>query len=119
MEIFVENISAVGYHGYYEEERRDGRRFVVDLGVDVADPTDSDVLEHTVDYRRLASIVMKHIEGESVKLIETLGTRILDDVFDAHPRVTAAKVTLRKQATGVPGDPEYVGIQLSRRRKHV
>lgn len=116
MKIFVENLAVVGYHGYYEEERRDGRRFIFDLEVDVADPGDGDALEDTVDYRDLSGIIMRHAEGESVKLIETLGERIVSDVLAEHAAVNSVALTIRKYATGVPGDPEHVGIQLQRER---
>ena len=116
MKIFVENLAVVGNHGYYEEERRDGPRFIFVLEVDVADPGDSDELDPTVDYRNLASIIMRHADGESVKLIETLGERIISDVLDEYKSVREVSLKIRKYATGVPGDPEHVGIQLQRAR---
>ena len=116
MKIFVESLAVVGYHGYYEEERRDGRRFVFDLEVDVPDPGDGDQLEDTVDYRNLSSIIMRHVDGPSVKLIETLGERIIADVLDEHESVRRVSLQIRKYATGVPGDPEHVGIKLQRAR---
>lgn len=116
MKIFVENLAVVGFHGYYEEERRDGRRFVFDLEVEVPDPGDGDDLDKTVDYRDLSSIIMRHVEGESVKLIETLGERIISDVLSEHTSVGSVELAIRKYATGVPGDPEYVGIRMHRSR---
>ena len=116
MKIFVENLAVVGYHGYYEEERRDGRRFIFDLEVDVPDPGDGDDLEETVDYRELSEIIMRHVDGESVKLIETLGERIIRDVLNEHASVESVELQIRKYATGVPGDPEHVGIRMQRTR---
>ena len=116
MIVFVHDLDVIAKHGVYEEERRDGRRFIFDLEVDVPDPGDADVLGDTIDYRSLASIVMKHVKGESVQLIETLGERILDDVLADHPTVDRAEIRIRKKATGVPGNPGFVGIRLTRER---
>jgi dihydroneopterin aldolase len=116
--IFVENLDFVGYHGVYEEERRDGRRFRVDLGVDVQRPegASSDELDHTVDYRGLAEVVLSVGEGESYQLIERMGDEMLERLFTRFPSVTTAELTIRKFATGVPGAPECVGVEMHRTR---
>lgn len=118
MRIFVEKLHFVGYHGVYEEERRDGRRFRVDLAVEVDQPegASSDELDHTVDYRGLAEVVLAVGEGESYRLIERVGDEILNRLFDRFPAVQNADLTIRKYATGVPGAPECVGIEMQRTR---
>jgi 7,8-dihydroneopterin aldolase/epimerase/oxygenase len=118
MEIFVEKLEFVGYHGVYEEERRDGRRFRVDVRVEVdrPDAAHSDELDQTVDYRGLAEVVLAVGEGESYQLIERMGDEILDRLFERFGAVTAADLTIRKFATGVPGAPHSVGIRMRRER---
>ncbi len=114
--IFVEKLEFVGYHGVYEEERRDGRRFRVDLSVQVdqLQASHTDELDHTVDYRGLAEIVVAVGETESYQLIERMGDEMLTRVFARFPSVRSADLTIRKFATGVPGAPDCVGIQLQR-----
>ena len=68
MRIFVEGLQFDGRHGVFEEERRDGRRFCVDLWVDV-DVTPTDELATTLDYRTLAAIVLEVAHGPSVALM--------------------------------------------------
>lgn len=118
MRIFVENLEFLGAHGVYEEERVEGRRFRVDLEVDVPDVTSSrtDALGDTLDYRELAGIVVEVGQGPSRSLIERLSGDILTEVFARCPQVEWARVRIRKSATGVPGDPEFVGVQLERAR---
>ena len=112
MHVFVESLTFTGRHGVYEEERRDGRRFCVDLEV-VTDAASDDQIGQTVDYRGLAECILEVGQGDSVELIETLASRILDRVF-ARFAVRRADITVRKKATGVPGDPEWVGVRLHR-----
>lgn len=116
MRIFVEQLEFVGYHGVYAEERRDGRRFRVDLSVQVDEPRAShtDELDHTVDYRGLAEILVAVGTAESYRLIERMGDEMLTRVFETFPAVRSAELTIRKFATGVPGAPDCVGIQLQR-----
>lgn len=115
MRIFVEGLQFDGRHGVYEEERRDGRRFCVDLYVD-ADVRPTDELDTTLDYRALADAVLEVAHGPSVELIETLASEILDRVLKHHRCVHNATIRIRKKATGVPGDPEWVGVELRRGR---
>lgn len=118
MRVFVQNLAFDGRHGVYEEERRDGRRFEVDLSAHLprVRAGQSDALADTLDYRELASIVLEAGHGPSVLLVERLAQDILDRVFSRYPQVDEAEITIRKYATGVPGEPLCVGIALSLRR---
>lgn len=118
MQIFVESLEFTGPHGVYEEERREGRRFRVDLTVEVAGDAgqDSDTLEETLDYRGLASAILDVGHGPSVQLIEHMAAEILSLVLTRYPQVLWGEITIRKFATGVPGDPGCVGVRLRRAR---
>lgn len=119
MRIFIEGLEFVGPHGVYDEERREGRRFRVDLAVALqhaAQGRTSDELEDTLDYRALASLVLEVGQGPSVALIERMGELILARLFAEHPGVSQAELTIRKFATGVPGEPECVGVSFTRER---
>lgn len=118
MQIFVKQLEFVGPHGVYEEERREGRRFSVDLCVDVDDVVGStfDELGDTLDYRALATLILEVGLGPSCQLVERLADHIVTTSFLRFARITHVSVTLRKYATGVPGDPEYVGVCLERTR---
>lgn len=117
--IEVRGLSFLGLHGVYDEEREEGRRFDVDVEVDVprADAAGSDALAATLDYRDIAAVVVEVLEGPSVHLIETLGSTICDRLFDLHEAVLAARVVIRKIATGVPGNPATVGVRFHRLRE--
>jgi dihydroneopterin aldolase len=119
MRIFVERLEFVGAHGVYEEERREGRRFVVDLWADVGAGLTGDVsdrLDHTLDYRALAQIILDVGAGPSRHLVERMAALMLDATFALSPHVQRAGVTIRKYATGVPGDPACVGVSFERDR---
>lgn len=118
MKIFVKQLEFTGRHGVYEEERRDGRRFQVDLEVVVADESSarSDDLDETLDYRALAEVVTEVADGPSRFLVEKLAGEIVDTVIERHARVEEATVCVRKHAPDVVGEPQWVGVELTRRR---
>lgn len=93
-EIALTGITATGYHGVFDHERRDGQTFSVDLRLTVAAPG-HDELSETADYGAIAGTVHDIITGRPVNLIETLAARIADAVV-AVPAVLAVTVTVHK-----------------------
>ena len=113
--IAVHDLELRGRHGVYDEERSEGRRFAFDVEVDV--PAGSlgagDALGRTVDYRDIAQIVVAVVDGPSVHLIETLAEDICGRILAELP-VERVRLAIRKFATGVPGDPAWVGVRVER-----
>ena len=112
MWVFVENLEFVGQHGVYEEERRDGRTFRIDVAAQVADRSMDDEIGNTLDYRRLVDVVLDVGMGDSVQLVETLAARIIRRTFEKHGAVDRVQLTIRKKAPDVAGSPEWVGARF-------
>ncbi len=115
--IALSGVSATGYHGVFEFERREGQTFVVDvvLGVDTRRAASTDDLADTVDYGAVAADIVAAVEGEPLDLIEALAQRIADACL-SRDLVQAVEVTLHKPQApvGVPfGD---VAVTISRQR---
>ena len=100
--IALSGLRAVGYHGVFDFERREGQEFVVDvvLDVDTRVAALSDDLSDTVNYADVADAVHALITGEPVNLIETLAQRIAE-VCLVDRRVQRVHVTLHKPSAPV------------------
>lgn len=115
--ISLSGVTARGFHGVFEFERREGQDFVVDvvLGVDTRDAAATDDLALTVDYGAIGADIVAAVERDPVDLIETLAQRIADACL-AHQRVEVVEVVVHKPQApvGVPfGD---VAVTITRRR---
>nr|WP_187361342.1 dihydroneopterin aldolase [Phytoactinopolyspora mesophila] len=110
-------IAAQGRHGWFPHEQEHGQQFVVDiaLSVDTRPAATSDELSDTVDYGILAERVVDVVEGEPVKLVETLAQRIADVCLEDH-RVEDVEVTVHKPEapTTVPVGDVTVTIRRAR-----
>ncbi len=110
-------LRGVGRHGWFEEERLTGQEFVVDveLSFDTRPAAASDDLVDTVDYGAVAGAVLAVVEGEPVRLIETLVQRIADACL-LDERVDRVAVTVHKPQAPltVPFDDVTVSIVRSR-----
>ncbi len=110
-------IEAVGHHGVFGFERRDGQVFRADLvlGVDTRAAAASDDLQETVDYGTLVAAVKRAIEDDPVDLIETLAQRIAD-VCLADPRVAWTEVTVHKPDAPIEATFSDVALTIHRSR---
>src|SRR5450759_4941608 len=90
-------LSATGYHGVFEHERRDGQLFVADVVIhlDLRPAAGSDDLALTVDYGSLAEEVVAVVAGEPAALVETVSERVAAAVL-RHERVDAVDVAIHK-----------------------
>lgn len=114
--IVLEGMSFSGRHGVRPAEREHAQDFEVDIDMeaDLARAGSSDRIEDTIDYRAAHAIAKQTIEGESVKLLETLAARIADRVLTL-PRVTAVSVRVAKRpASMVPIKSAAVHIRRTR-----
>jgi 7,8-dihydroneopterin aldolase/epimerase/oxygenase len=115
--IVLRGLRARGHHGVYPEEREAGQTFLVDvvLHVDTRKAADTDDVTDTVHYGELAAEVVAVVEGEPVKLIETLASSIAD-VCLTRPLVESVEVTVHKPEApvGVPFDDVAVTIVRGR-----
>jgi 7,8-dihydroneopterin aldolase/epimerase/oxygenase len=114
----LRGIRAVGHHGVFEHERRDGQEFVVDavLGVDTRQAGRADDLSLTVDYGLLSQQLVDAIGSEPVDLIETLAQR-LADVCLAQPLVEWVDLTVHKPQAPIEVPFDDVTLTIHRRRQ--
>jgi dihydroneopterin aldolase/2-amino-4-hydroxy-6-hydroxymethyldihydropteridine diphosphokinase len=117
-QIVLQGISAKGYHGVLDFEKRDGQTFVVDvtMAADLSAAGASDDLADTVNYAEVAGDVVAIIEGEPLDLIEALASRIADRVL-ARPLVEAVEVVVHKPEAPVGHPFTDVQVRVFRERQ--
>lgn len=108
-------IRATGYHGVFPEERKLGQTFIVDVELGLHLPTESDDLEHTVNYAEVAAMVEEVITGQPCNLIETVAGRITERCLRMPP-VQRASVTVHKPHAPVPQTVADLSVTITRSR---
>ena len=116
--ISLKGVSAKGFHGVLDVEKRDGQTFVVDveMDVDLTQAGTSDDLVDTVNYAEVATDVVALIEGESLDLIEALADRIAGKVL-TRPLVESVVVTVHKPQAPVGHPFTDVAVTVERVRE--
>ncbi len=112
----LEGMVFSGRHGVLPAEREQAQEFKVDVEVDtdLVRSGRSDRVEDTVDYRPVYAIVKEIVEGESVKLIETLAERIADRVLDLEGVLAVSVRVAKRPASMRP--IEAAAVQIRRMR---
>ena len=97
MIVEVHGVEVFGHHGVGEQERRQGQTFLVDVTLQIPEPS-SDVLAGTIDYRRVRDIVHAVNESGSFQLLETFTRAIADSV---HEELLPEQVRVRVRKPGI------------------
>jgi dihydroneopterin aldolase len=116
-EIRVTGIKFFGRHGVYPEERRYGRQFEIDVILEIDDLPgfQTDRIEDTLDYCKIAGALVEIGGGPSVMLVERLAQIMVDRCLE-FSEVRTVALTLKKRASGVPGEPTWVSVHVVQHR---
>lgn len=118
MRIELRSLVVFGRHGYLEEERRLGQRFLVDLWVEVrGSASDTDRIEDTVDYRRLAELVREVFAGRERFLLEGLAGAVADGIVERFSAVEHVRVRVRKPDVVLDPPVDYAAVVVERSRE--
>jgi dihydroneopterin aldolase len=111
--VLLEGMEFYARHGYYEEERKIGNKYSVDvmLELDLTDAGASDKLEDTVNYEKVYKLVadvmsidamlLEHLAGKMVKVLKDL------------PRVDSVTVRVSKYNPPIKGLCQRATVELS------
>jgi dihydroneopterin aldolase len=114
--VSLEGLAFFARHGFYEEERKLGNRYEVDIAVET--PLENaalhDELAGTVNYEGLYRIVREEMEKPS-KLLEHVAGRILERTCREFPAIHAVEVSISKFNPPVGGVCERSRVRMKRR----
>lgn len=116
--IDLRGISAHGHHGVFDDEKKNGQTFVVDvsLGLDLGPAAREHDLTKTVHYGVLAQSIHDAIVSDPVDLIETVALRMVDLCL-AEPSVQWASVTVHKPEAPIAVTFDDVAVTIERSRQ--
>jgi dihydroneopterin aldolase len=105
-----------GRHGATAVERRASRKFEVDveLDVDASAAERTDKLADTIDYSKVAEIIVDIGTGEPHRMLESLARRMVDNVRGRYPAVKRVRLELRKlNPPTCPGHPAWSSVRIT------
>lgn len=106
------------YHGVSKDERRIGAQYEINVDVtcDIARAAKSDRLQDAVNYEAVYARVQKIATTRRYKLMESIASRIVDDLFAGFPAALEIAVCIRKLNAPVNGVVHSTEVALGMAR---
>ncbi|CAN5918408.1 dihydroneopterin aldolase [soil metagenome] len=116
-QVQITGLQVEAHHGVYEDERRDGQLFLVDvvLDVDTQIAARTDNLDDTIDYAQLVTDVAELIRSTQFRLLEALAGHVADRLL-MRRRVAAVRIRITKPELDLPEEVDAVSVQVHRVR---
>ena len=111
--ITLRNMQFYAHHGCFDEERKIGTNFSVDVtfSYDATVAAESDDIATAVNYAEVFNIVKEQMAVPS-HLIENVAMRIKRALLEHFPAITELTVTLYKINPPLGGSIEKVGVTI-------
>ena len=117
--IELTGLECFGYHGVFEEEKKTGQPFIVDVTCWLDTAGIEDDSSRTVNYAELADVAADIVEGPSRDLIETVAAEVAETAMRRFEILHAIEVTIHKPKAPIPRTFADVAVVARRSRKRM
>lgn len=103
-EVALEGMEFYARHGYYEEERKIGNKYTVDVSMtlDMQEAVAEDKLEGTVNYEKVYKLVTEVMTVDA-SLLEHLAGKLVKKIRATFSEVESVKVRISKHNPPIKG----------------
>ena len=114
--IRLEGLDFFAHHGFYEEERKVGNKYTVDVEVTVENTsfTDDD-LTQTINYEEVY-LIISTIMSVSTKLLETLASSMCREILKQFDMVQQVTATVKKHNPPIKGVCKHASVSIAQSR---
>jgi dihydroneopterin aldolase len=117
MEIEIEGLELMGFHGATPQEQKQGQRFLFDVWLVAHDAgVRSDRLADTVDYTKVVACIREISDSHRFNLIEALAAAIADTLVERF-EVSSVRVRVRKPEVQLDAPATYTAATIERSRR--
>jgi dihydroneopterin aldolase len=112
--IRIKNAQFYAYHGALKEEQNIGGKFEIDVDVytNFSEAAKHDNLQLTTNYHEIYKFLDKIIHSHNYYLIETIATKIADEVLEHFDGIDKIIVKVRKRSVPVGGMLDFVEAEV-------
>ncbi|MEQ1075240.1 dihydroneopterin aldolase [Acinetobacter johnsonii] len=114
--IIIEGLKVETVVGCFNWERQIIQPLMLDMIIqtDLEQASNSDDLDHTLNYAEICEITAKVIQGAKPELIEHAAKLVINALFSTFHAIESINITIRKPA--IIAQANSVGIRLERHR---
>lgn len=114
--IYLKNVEIFGSHGVFQEEKKLGQKFILDLELSLSleEAGKNGDLTKSVHYGELCHGVEEEFTKTSYDLIETAAEKVAEYTLTKYPMVERVKVTLKKPWAPIGRHLDYAAVEIER-----
>jgi dihydroneopterin aldolase len=117
MEIEIDGLELIGFHGATPAERKEGQRFLFDVWLLAHDAgVRSDRLDDTIDYTSVVACIREISDAHRFNLIEALAAAVADQLVERFD-VSRVRVRVRKPEVELDAPVAYTAATIERTRR--
>lgn len=109
MKIKINKLKLFGYHGVYDEEKKNGQEFSISIIVTQGKKPENDNISNAIDYSLLINNVKEIFESKRYNLIESLAVDISKKIM-LDKRILSTLVSVKKE--NPPIDAEIDSVEV-------
>ncbi len=114
MTIELKQLHFFAFHGLYEDEKKTGNEFEVNLSVDyIPDTIVITDLSATINYAELFELVKAEMQ-KPCELLETLAMGIVELIHSLHPQIKKVAISITKLHPPIAAFTGSVGVKYSK-----
>ncbi len=115
-QIVIEDLKVYGYHGVYEQEKKEGQTFLVNAVLDTsfAEAARSDDLSNTVDYGNVCLYIKKFFTENRHDLLEKVVDDLAKELMLDFPGIDSLFLKITKPDAPIPMEFEAVGVTITK-----
>jgi len=107
--IHLHNLMFHAFHGLYEEEKKNGNNFVVNVDIEVDTEGIISDLQQTVDYVEVFQLIQKRML-QATPLLETLAQEISQAIQRLDNKIATVSITIKKLSPPIENFVGEVGV---------
>ena len=111
--IHLHNLKFFAYHGLYEEEKKTGNNFEMDVDVMADIHGAITKLEQTVDYAVVYQIIESRMK-QPTALLETLVQDLADKIQEHDSRIKSVSISIKKLSVPIKNFNGIVGVSFKK-----
>ena len=117
-QLIIKDLVIFGHHGVFQEEKKLGQKFVLDLVIDLdlGEACETDNLESAINYAQLSHELTAVFQRENYDLIERAAHVLCSYILEHYPTVMQVDLTLKKPWAPVLLELKYPSVRIVRAR---
>lgn len=114
--IKIEQLEVYGYHGVFEEEKKQGQPFIinVEMKTDFLRAAREDDLNYSTHYGEVCLFIKDIFTVRSYDLIETAAVAVAEGILQKFPRIREVELEVQKPKAPIPMKFSTVSVKVNR-----